>query len=62
MYHTSVRELWDVLDRKYVESDARHEIYVNDQYHEYKMVHEAHFSYKLMQNFTLWYTKPIFMF
>jgi hypothetical protein len=38
MHHTSARELWDALDRRYVESDAGHELYVNDQYHEYKMV------------------------
>jgi hypothetical protein len=38
MHHTSARELWDALDRKYEESDAVRELYVNDQYHEYKMV------------------------
>jgi hypothetical protein len=38
MHHTSAREQWDALDRKYVESDAGCELYVNDQYHKYKMV------------------------
>jgi hypothetical protein len=38
MHHTSARELWDALDRKYVESDVGRELYVNDQYHKYKMV------------------------
>jgi hypothetical protein len=40
MHNTSANELWDVLDRKYVESDARRELYVNDQYHKYKMVND----------------------
>jgi hypothetical protein len=38
MHHTSAHELWDALDREYAESDAGREFYVNDQYHEYKMV------------------------
>jgi hypothetical protein len=38
MHHTSTRELWDALDRRYVESNAGCELYVNDQYHKYKMV------------------------
>jgi hypothetical protein len=38
MHHTSAHELWDALDRKYAESDAGCELYVNDQYHKYKMV------------------------
>jgi hypothetical protein len=38
MHHTSAHELWDALDHKYAEFDAGHELYVNDQYHEYKMV------------------------
>jgi hypothetical protein len=38
MHHTSTRELWDALDHKYAESDAGCELYVNDQYHQYKMV------------------------
>jgi hypothetical protein len=38
MHHTSAHELWDALDREYAESDAGRELYVNDQYHEYKMV------------------------
>jgi hypothetical protein len=38
MHHTSAHELWDALDRKYVESDSGCELYVNDQYHEYKIV------------------------
>jgi hypothetical protein len=35
MHHTSARELWDALDRKYAESNAGRELYVNDQYKEY---------------------------
>jgi hypothetical protein len=31
MHHTSAHELWDALDRKYAESDAGCELYVNDQ-------------------------------
>jgi hypothetical protein len=38
MHHTSALELWDALDHKYAESDAGCELYVNDHYHEYKMV------------------------
>ena len=38
MNFTSAKELWEALDRKYAESDAGRELYVNDQYHEYKMV------------------------
>jgi hypothetical protein len=38
MHHTSAHELCDALDRKYAESDVGRELYVNDQYHEYKMV------------------------
>jgi hypothetical protein len=38
MHHTLARELWDALDRKYVKSDAGRKLYVNDQYHEYRMV------------------------
>jgi hypothetical protein len=32
------REVWEALDRKYAESDAGRELYVNDPYHEYNMV------------------------
>jgi hypothetical protein len=38
MEYTMVSELWEALDRKYVESDTRHELYVNYQYHIYRMV------------------------
>jgi hypothetical protein len=38
MHHTSAHELWDALDHKFVELDAGRELYVNDRYHEYKMV------------------------
>jgi hypothetical protein len=38
MHHTSAHELWDALDCMYAESNAGRELYVNDQYHEYKMV------------------------
>jgi hypothetical protein len=38
MQHTSAHELWDALDCKYAKSDAGRELYVNDQYHEYKMI------------------------
>jgi hypothetical protein len=38
MHHTSVHKLWDALDCKYAEYDDGRELYVNDQYHEYKMV------------------------
>jgi hypothetical protein len=38
MEYTMASELWEALDRKYAESDAGCELYVNDQYHEYKMV------------------------
>jgi hypothetical protein len=38
MHHTFAHELWDALDHKYVESNVGCELYVNDQYHEYKMV------------------------
>jgi hypothetical protein len=31
-------EVWEALDCKYAESDAGHELYVNDQYHNYRMV------------------------
>jgi hypothetical protein len=30
MHHTSAHELWDALDHKYAESDARRELYVNN--------------------------------
>jgi hypothetical protein len=42
MHHTSPCELWDALGRMYAESDAGHELYVNDQYHEYKMVDDRY--------------------
>jgi hypothetical protein len=38
MEYTMVSELWEALNRKYVESDGGCELYVNDQYHEYRMV------------------------
>jgi hypothetical protein len=38
MHNTFARELWDALDHKYAKSYSRHELYVNDQYHEFKMV------------------------
>jgi hypothetical protein len=41
MHHTSTHELWDALDHKYAESDAGRELYVNDQYHKYKMVDDS---------------------
>jgi hypothetical protein len=38
MEYKLASELWEALDRKYAESDAGRELYVNDQYHEYRMV------------------------
>jgi hypothetical protein len=38
MKYDVAREIWEALDRKYAESDAGRELYVNDQYHEYRMV------------------------
>jgi hypothetical protein len=38
MHHTFAHELWNALDRMYVKSNAGCDLYVNDQYHEYKMV------------------------
>jgi hypothetical protein len=38
MKYGVAREVWEALDRKYAESDAGRELYVNDQYHEYIMV------------------------
>jgi hypothetical protein len=38
LHHSSAHELWDALDHKYAESNAGRELYVNDQYNEYKMV------------------------
>jgi hypothetical protein len=38
MHHEVARDLWETLDRIYTESDAGRELYVNEQYHEYKMV------------------------
>jgi hypothetical protein len=38
MHHEVARDLWETLDRMYTESDVRNELYVNEQYHEYKMV------------------------
>jgi hypothetical protein len=37
-YHKVACDLWDTLDRMYTESDAGRELYVNEKYHEYKMV------------------------
>jgi hypothetical protein len=37
-YHEVACDLWDTLDRMYTKSDAGRELYVNEQYHEYKMV------------------------
>jgi hypothetical protein len=42
MHHTSAHELWDALDRKYAESDAGRGLYVNYQYHEYKIVNNRY--------------------
>jgi hypothetical protein len=38
MEYTMASELWEALDCKYAESNAGHELYVNDQYHKYRMV------------------------
>jgi hypothetical protein len=38
MKYGVAREVWEALDRKYVESDVGCELYVNDQYHEYSMI------------------------
>jgi hypothetical protein len=38
MEYTIASELWEAQDRKYAESDAGCELYVNDQYHKYRMV------------------------
>jgi hypothetical protein len=35
------RDLWDTLDRMYTESDVGRELYVNEQYHEYRMVQDC---------------------
>jgi hypothetical protein len=42
MKYGVAREVWEALDRKYVESGAGRELYVNDQYHKYNMV-DDHF-------------------
>jgi hypothetical protein len=38
MHHEVARDLWETLDHMYNESYAGHELYVNEQYHEYRMV------------------------
>jgi hypothetical protein len=38
MHHKVAHDLWETLDRMYTESDAGRELYVNEQYHEYRMV------------------------
>jgi hypothetical protein len=38
MHHEVARDLWETLDRMYTESDVGCELYVNEQYHEYRMV------------------------
>jgi hypothetical protein len=38
MHHEVARDLWETLDRMYTESNAGRELYINKQYHEYKMV------------------------
>jgi hypothetical protein len=52
-------ELWEALDRKYAESDAGRELYVNDQYHEYRMVddHSIVALYGLKQAPKQWHEK-----
>jgi hypothetical protein len=42
MKYGVAREVWEALDRKYAESGAGRELYVNDQYHKYNMV-DDHF-------------------
>jgi hypothetical protein len=37
MPHDVARDLWETLDQMYTELDAGRELYVNKQYHEYKM-------------------------
>jgi hypothetical protein len=41
MEYTMASELWEDLDRKYAESDVGRELYVNDQYHGYRMVDDC---------------------
>jgi hypothetical protein len=41
MEYTMASELWEDLDRKYAESDVGRELYVNNQYHEYRMVDDC---------------------
>jgi hypothetical protein len=38
MHHEVAHDLWEILDRMYIESDDGHDLYVNEQYHEYMMV------------------------
>jgi hypothetical protein len=38
MYHEVAHDLWEALDRMYTKSDVVRELYVNEQYHEYRMV------------------------
>jgi hypothetical protein len=38
IWSTLTSELWEALNRKYAESDVGHELYVIDQYLEYRMV------------------------
>jgi hypothetical protein len=40
MHHEVAHDLWETLDQMYTESDAGREFYVNEQYHEYKMVND----------------------
>jgi hypothetical protein len=41
MEYTMASELWEALDHIYAESNAGCELYVNDQYHEYRMVDDC---------------------
>jgi hypothetical protein len=37
MMHKSARELWEAIEHKYSASDAGHELYIMEKYHDYKM-------------------------
>jgi hypothetical protein len=41
MKYGVAREVWKALDRKYAESDAGRELYVNDQYHDYSTIDDC---------------------
>jgi hypothetical protein len=54
MHHKVAHDLWETPDRMYTKSDAGRELYVNEYYHQYRMVNDCLSWNRLMKSSFWW--------